>query len=625
MGYGIMIDELVDEQRNVAIDRLALYGQELPYPTIPLHGEAEELLDGLTQPCLSHWRGGAATSVMPVSESVSARRILLGDRNGIGTALEEVAVGAGVELRCALRVLEELQTEPAAAWTLRNLLRRAASYSSPSVPQRPALLGRSKWGDYYRSLGIEVDEFAPSELAAALVGRSSVIIAAADLDLCAVLQTGEAQQNLRDFVEKGGRLTVHEVGHEALTAMSAICNQPLTLTVPFMNETSHCVKAAISWRRRDTPNEQLEYYSDVFVPQPFEANYDSALNGVANIDLDWNGTPMFSHGLEVAGADPTAPHAEWNMLLSNWKIDWARPYLGGEYPNHIRDMKHWNWFVNRDAVALRVNLGSGSCLFCQLDLPSGGDGGARLWRQLWGNFTTRPTSLNTLQQRQLRQFEGYAKTLSPAYRRYQGSPQELLDLDLPLGGKNYAQQLSKECIIIGLEGLQQQLRLKVGKLRSHGYNPYVSSIPTPSSADLEGTIRKHYSKSCEVFLLSFGLEDLRRTADRSPVTSLADFEINLTQALDLIKADGVTVFWASPPPIPRGVSSYCSELYDDYYAAALEIMRSYDVYVINMREFFEQRFSAYVEGSEMELTEEMNEAAAEQLVSAVIFFGAQAF
>ncbi len=111
----------------------------------------------------------------------------------------------------------------------------------------------------------------------------------------------------------------------------------------------------------------------------------------------------------------------------------------------------------------------------------------------------------------------------------------------------------------------------------------------------------------------------------SPGDLWANFEITLTKALDLKKAGGWPVFGAPPPPIPRGVSSYCSELYDDYYAAALEIMRSYDVYVINMREFFEQRFSAYVEGSEMELTEEMNEAAAEQLVSAVIFFGAQAF
>lgn len=160
----------------------------------------------------------------------------------------------------------------------------------------------------------------------------------------------------------------------------------LGLTDPYLGEVFHCVKAATSWTLRDRPEDGVEYYQNIVIPQPFEPNYDPLLAGIANIDLRSKDKPLFAQGVKPYGFDPVGWNDGVRMLVSNWRIDWSVPPAGGEYINNGKDIRRANWFLNRDPVLLRTEPGDGIFLFNQLDLAGNGASGLWVMRQLMTNL-----------------------------------------------------------------------------------------------------------------------------------------------------------------------------------------------------------------------------------------------
>lgn len=605
--------------------RMEWTGTSLPSAQVPLNGPKHHLLDGLTQRDFASWRNGSTAAKLAVpAEGRNSRTVLLGDKDGGGAALLETPVGRGARLACALNIVRDFDAEPAASWLLHNLLHYAARYA-PGDALQAGFIGNKDLAQYFDKLGLvcrPIDREEPETLESLQVllldGRREL--------------PGSWIEPLKAFLEAGKRILVYRANEQTAGFYSSVLDQELAMTDPFLGERSHCTKAAVSWTRSDTPPEPVEYYEGILIPQPFEPNYDPLISGMANRDLDWDGVDMFDTGIEIKGMDPVDVSDDYNILVSNWRIDWSISHFGGEYANACKDLRRARWFINRDPVVLKAGCGSrGFALFCQLDLPAGGERGARIACQLLtglGCSLGRRTSFcrpeHTFDmQATLDQRERFARTrhlLEPATRVHYGSPPEILaEKD---NAKSADYEAGNVLLIGNAPTLAYGSHAATAMSDTHECTIIENPIGTSTEA-LEKIPALLAEKEYSVIQLSLGLEDLRCGKDGKPVTDLDTYTGNLERIMEVLVATGAKLYWVPMIPLPAALKDYAVEEVDTYNEAARRLMDGPNVYVNDLHGFVSDNCPGFLEGSTLEFTDDQLRAIAERVASAIIFFGAQ--
>jgi hypothetical protein len=417
--FGLLFDE-TNPGSPVQINSITMRGGAEASATVQPGGISHGLLTGLGQEDFSFWRGGSSSRTIAMPEGRNVRRILMGNKDGIDSALQETFIGRGIVLESALNVGN--MDEPMAGF----MLNRMVAYLS-RVQSAP------------KATGISVPGGGPladwmSELGADLAAESSIV--AIDARNAEQLMTSKPQ--LIRTLDNGGTVLFSEVTAETIETVRDICGQPLRLTDPFFGQLYKCIKAPVSWARIGSPTQWVDYYDGIMAPYPFEPNFNPLLAGISNFDLDWKKVPMFRNGVEVEGMNPVSASADHQVLISNWHIG-SEPtdHLYGEQLNGVRDLRQNSWFVNRDAVVLELAVGTGRVVISQLDLAAGGAKAQRIMQTLLTNLGVSfdgampPPSQNIYDSNprkdQLARFAVYDMQIDPVQRQYYGTPKVLPD------------------------------------------------------------------------------------------------------------------------------------------------------------------------------------------------------
>ena len=610
-------------------------GDVPPAAHIPLNGAPHRLLAGLGQEQFTFWRGGSSSGILPVpADGGNVRVILQGDKDGNGAALAEFPSGDGDLLVSTLRLGDTLDREPAAQWTLRNMLEYLATYRPAEGNIETGVAAGPRWSAFLGKLGL-VAKPLPQTGEWNLHGMGRVIL---DLGTPGIAEACRRNASgLAEFVRGGGTALVLGTDDNGIGLLRSLTGKPLRLTDPFLGVRDACIKAPVSWTRRSTPPVQLEVYDQVMTHQPFEANLDPLLAGIANRSLDWGGVPMFSRGIEIEGMDPVMASPGHSILISNWKVPLVQPVKGlfREYIHAVHDMRQNSWFVNRDPVLLRVNEGKGSWILCQLDLPAGGEAGQRLGTQLLTNlraplrhptrFQEEDRTFDPVPQRdQLRRFAAMQGQIAPGRRQFYGTPDPLpayfrntfADKQRVMvnEGQPTALLLGDPLLLLAAPGIVEELR---GSYRTE-IHPKPLGDTTGLTAALPGILAGHHWNT---LLLASGSGDLRPANGKSPGT--AEFEANLEKTLTALKAAADKVYWASIVPMSAEGGDAAKEeaLAAEYNAAAERVCRRLDVYSINLGQILEQAAPGYSKRPGRKLSPDEAKEAGKKIASALKFLG----
>ena len=465
-GAGFVFDES-NPGAQMQFEGLDLAGGAGPSVFVQPGGVSHRLLDGLGQEDFSFWRGGSSASRLDLPAGRNARRILFGNKDGVGSALQEEFLGRGVVLGSALN-LGDL-SEPAAGFLLDRMVDYLAGYQPAETTYPLVVLGGDGLLKWLQGLGADAraakhgEAFAPGEIVV-VDARSAKSFEGTESALAAHLKAG-------------GTVIFSEVTPETIGTVAKLVGKPLRLTDPFFGQRAYCIKAPVSWTRVDTPHQWVDYYDGVLVPYPFEPNYSPLLAGMANIDLEWNGKPMFTNGIEIEGMNPVSPGKEHQILISNWHIG-SEPtnHLYGEMLNGVRDLRQNTWFVNRDPVLLELTANGGRALISQLDLPAGGEKAERVMQTLltnlgvpFGGASPMPAEKAYAtggREDQLQRLAAHDARLAPAKRQFYGTPNPMPDflVGTNIGGAKSAAALPLmgffgDSVTLGLAGpLTQKLK-----------------------------------------------------------------------------------------------------------------------------------------------------------------------
>ena len=612
----------------------------IPSARLLLNGPRHRILDGVGQEDFTHWQGRAITASLPIPTGpFNSRNLLAGDKNADSSALYEMPQGRGIAVYTTLRLAESFQDEPAAGWLLHNLLLYLLSYRPTLAPARTAVLAGRDLNGMLASAGLLMDDLAPTG-SFNLSPYRTLILDASDPSLSATLADPRFVAAISGFAQQGGQVLAYQTTPESLPALRKLTGADLALTEPYLLETGQCVKAAISWTRRDTPADAVEYYDGICIPQPFEPNLDPMLCGLSNRELNWDGQTMFQTGIEIAGMDPVRACPEYNILISNWRNDWSQPLWGGEYIQEAKDIRRADWFINRDPVLLRVQHGQGSWLLCQLDLVHGGDKALHILRHLLtgmgcslGVATAFPPESATFDLSRIEhQWQRFARPTNnrPARRRVYGVGQ--------------AEQ------IVGADGNSLPNVLLIGDACARGYSPAAKkslagwarvvgadengALGTPHSRDTVKNIFALTSSSrWQVIHFNVGLEDLKRwakvgdgmrpylDASFAPMVPPDEFERNLREIVKALKKTGAKLYWGAITPIPAKAPGFRTGDEVAYNRIARKIMDENGVYVNDLYGFVQTTWPDYAQGDTFTFTEEQDRKLGELVASAIRYFG----
>ncbi len=613
---GLVMECTPSEPVEFWFSHIEWYGRAAPSARIPLNGPDHTVLKGLGQEDFSNWCGGSAQSILDLPETGNGRVILAGNKDGFGASLYETMMGKGIVLTASLNLLSH--DEPVAFAMLSNLLNYGLQYDA-TLENRTALLAGASLSHYLLKQGLIAERFSSSTVYTALIldgsDRESMEMAEACSDA------------IQQMVKAGGTVLLIGTHPESLEQVKALSDHDLILTEPFLGERTHCVKAAISWTRSDTPERLTEYYDGVLIPQPFEPNYDPILSGLSNRDLQWDGVTMFEHGIALQGMDPVRVSDDYSILLSNWRIDWSQPHWGGEYIHAGKDQRRADWFVNRDAVLFRVACGQGCFLFCQLDLSAGDEKAERLTRQILTNLgcsLAQKTSFSnqnvtfdfTARNDQRKRFARHYKHLPPARRHYSGTPEHMKSTSPTTVIQKIPTKLMGDTLLTATAPyIQEKLSkthqiIRVGKTQA-------------TSENGKGLVTALVDPKTRIFLISYGLEDLKLNDKHKPQTAIDQWAANLTSIVETLTATGAKLYWNTIVPLPRGLTGYAREQVESYNAAALSIMDLYNVYTNDLHRFVFDTMQDWLEGDTLEMTQEQLSAIGKQTAAAIEFFGAQ--
>lgn len=620
---------------QVSLLELLVTADAAPAAHIPINGGAHRLLSGLGQEHFTFWRGGSSSSVLPVpAGGENVRVVLQGDKDGNGASLYESPSGNGNLLVSSLRLAGNLDREPAAQWALRNMLEYLAAYRPVDGNPETGVAAGPRWQSFLKGLGMIAKPLAENN-EWNLTGMGRLIL---DFGTPEVVETCRRNAGpLKEFVAGGGTVLVVGTEENSMDLLRDLTGRPLRLTDPFLGVRDICIKAPVSWTRRSTPPVQLEVYDRVMTHQPFEANYDSLLSGIANRSLEWGGKPMFSQGIEIEGMDPVMASPDHTILISNWKISLEQPFnhLFYEYIHAVHDMRQNSWFVNRDPVVLRVNMGKGSWILCQLDLPSGDASGRLLGAQILTNLGSplgKPTRFQkedrtfdpAPQSDQLRRFKVMQGQVAAGRRQFYGTPDPLPDyfLDTFADKQRVSSGGQPSVLLLGDTLLPQTapgIAEELGERYRTETNPKALGNTHDLAEALPGIVADHHWNNA---LVASGSDDIR-LVDGKPSVSIAEFETNLEKVLSSLKKSADKVYFASIVPMPGDGGNPAREelLAADYNAAAERVCKKLDVYYLNLGQILEQSASGYTKRPGRKLTPEEAKDAGRKIASALKFLG----
>jgi len=617
-GLGIFHEKVPQSPVDFWFSMLEWTGRAAPSALIPLNGADHRLLAGLRQEDFSFWRGNATSDILDISEKNNCRVILAGNKDGIGSSLHEIFSGKGMAVITSLRLMD--RSEPAASWMLCNIIEYLKDYDT-NFSGDTCLLAEEESEEFFLTLGLCYRKFNPEELD----NCKTLIIDASSRRILTTASKHAA--TICDFVDSGGQVLVCGTNEKTIHSLRELTGQDISLTEPFLDERSHCVKAAVSWTHSDTPIRNAEYYEGVMCHQPFEPNFSPIISGIVNQDLYWDGKPLFEKGIELKGMDPVRASDDYSILISNWRIDWSKPGWGGEYIHAAKDMRRASWFINRDPVLLQTRCGKGKFLFCQLNFFAGGQKGIRVARQLLTNLScsldektwfTHDKNIFDLSAHtdQLRRFEAHYQQLPSAHRQYYGTPEHLLVEQMSTVTQKISTLLIGDDFTIAYAPFVMELLWE-----THGVKEVKGGAG--SSRDGVDYIHKENYDGLHVIQFSFGLEDLKLGLDSKPVVSLKEFCNNLEKIVGKLKQSGAKLYWTTIIPIPEKLGGYAGEDVELYNAAAQQIMDENDVYTNDLNRFVRENFPKFVKGNSLEFSMDQFSAIGRQVAEAILFFGGQ--
>jgi hypothetical protein len=594
----------------VQINSIELRGGARPGATVQPGGVFHRLLNGLGQEDFSFWRGGSSSQTLALPKGANVRRILLGNKDGAGSALQETFIGRGVVLESVLNA-GNLQ-EPAAGFLLNRMVDYLTQYEPAEAAGSVAVPGGGALADWLSGLGAD------------LVDESRLIA----IDARDAVQMAASKQSLIDNLKKGGTVLFSEVTPETIEAVREICGQPLRLTEPYFGQRYKCIKAPVSWARVGSPHEWVDYYEGVLAPYPFEPNFSPLLAGVANLDLDWKRTDMFRQGIEVQGMNPVSASADHQILISNWHIGSETPdNLYGENLNGVRDLRQNSWFVNRDPVVLELKARNGRVVISQLDLEAGGEKAKRLMQTMltnlgvsFGGAAPAPADVvydSKLRKDQLARFALYDTQIDPVTRQYYGVPDPMPDYLKET--RIYVAAGKDKMPLFGFFGdsltlgLSKPLEAKLAD---------VVQMDTPvtlaKSGQAADELRKQIgAKKYARIVFSMGESDL------DTPQSADDFRSNLEAAWKVLAEHSKKIYWV-PVPSAFGKDEQRAARGRELNRIAEEFFEGKDVYKIPFVYADTDKLpQGFFSGNSERFTPAEAESLAKRLAEAVISFGAQ--
>ncbi|MCF7853151.1 MAG: hypothetical protein K9N51_00010 [Candidatus Pacebacteria bacterium] len=611
-GAGIYHFSVPEKPLDFWFSKVEWTGRAAPGALIPFNGPRHRLLADIDQQDLSFWRGGSTTKTLHAREQCNVRVVLAGNKDGHGSALYEQMSGDGIAVVTSLK-LTELDTEPAAHGMIKNSLSYLRDYEA-TKPARTVVFTEPELRARLDELGLVRQD--------ALTGATTIIIDGANA-------RSAREAGVSDLVRAGASLLVCNTDADSMADIRELTGRDMSLTEPFLGERRHCVKAAVSWTKADTPPVMCEYYEGIMTHQPFEPNYDPLLAGLVNRDLDWDGAEMFREGIEIRGMDPVRACADYSILVSNWRIDWRKPSWGGEYIHAAKDQKRAHWFVNRDPVVLKIRHGAGQIVFCQLDLLNDSEQARRLTTQLLTNMgcaigrdtrfaaAAKTFDLN-IRANQIERFEEHYRFVSPVSRQYYGTPEGMRE-----AAKTVRKPEEKTpTLLIGDELTVRYYPYAVNKMwEAHDVQGITGSAG--STREGVGNVKQQASSRFNIIQFSFGLEDLKLGSDGKPEVGLDEFTANLQEIVSHLKTTGAKLYWTTIIPIPKGDPEYRAGDEVAYNAAAQEIMDANGVYTNDLYRFVMQKMPDFVERDKLDFMPELLGLIGNQVAEALMFFGAQ--
>jgi hypothetical protein len=631
-GIGLVVAPEGEKQQSFTITKLELRGKSFPSAVIPLNGGVHKAIADINQADLSFWRKGSGQEILDLpAGKTNYRTILAGNKDGEGAALYEVFCGKGIALHSGLNMVGQIDTEPVAACMMASLLRYLADYR-PANPAKCGIIAEENIADLYRNtIGLSAENL-PAENLPDLSDYHLLLIDGGSLNIASLLNKQTNKDRLRTFVAGGGKLAFTALNAQTVEVYRQLTEKDIRLTIPYLNERSHCVKAAISWTLRDTPKDPVEYYDKIMVPQPFERNYDPLISGMANKDLYWDGQSMFAQGIELAGMDPVVASPVYNILISNWKIDWSRPGYGGEYINEAKDMRRAYWFINRDPVLFKLTDGKGFYLFNQLIIEKENENAVRIARQLLtnlgcsiGSANCVPTDDDTFdrsaQRLQASRFEKVNRLLTPVTRTVYGSPESL---------KPYIVSTYKEAgsakpkvLILGntmMQRLAPVIKDRMGNNYEVEWNKDNLGTSEAMLAGMEPLLDEKANWS--LILIAIGEDDIKSTGNGEK-PSIPQYVANVEKIVKRLVKTSAKLYIVTLPPVPQNVKGYHNDLPTILNAAAKETVDKNDVYTYDLDSYILRKYPEYLQSGNVVFPEEMNRNIGKQLGEALISFGAQ--
>ncbi|MFM8982483.1 MAG: hypothetical protein ACKOLA_06165, partial [Spartobacteria bacterium] len=365
------------------------------------------------------------------------------------------------------------------------------------------------------------------------------------------------------------------------------------------------------------------------IPYPFEPNYSPLLAGMANIDLVWNGAPMFANGIEIEGMNPVSPGEDHQILISNWHIGSERcNNLYGEMANGVRDLRQNTWFVNRDPVLLEVAANGGRALISQLDLPAGGEKDERVMQTLltnlgvpFGGASPMPAEKAYAtggREDQLQRLAAHDAQLAPAKRQFYGTPDPMPDflVGTNIGGAQTPAELPLmgffgDSVTLGLAGPLTQKLKEVVRMDK----PAALGLSSKAAGEAKAAIGdRKYSR----VVFTVGESDL------DSEISDEDFVKNLEALWKTLAASSEKLYWV---PIPAAAHPG-----DDKRAAQAKHLNQISEQFFEGKDVYKVPFiyakaeelpPGYVSGQDKTFQPAEAQAIADRLGEAVISFGAQ--
>ena len=592
---------------------IALKGGWGPSVTIQPGCVQHKLLDGLGQEDFSFWRGGSSSRSFPLLEGRNVRRILFGSKDGSGSAMQEMFIGRGVVLESALN-MSSLQ-EPAAGFLINRMVNYLNQYQPAETVTGLFVPGEGRFADWLKTLGAEVQSDLSASTVAAVDAQNAPALAAAKNDLIAHL-------------EKGGTVWFSEVTPATIGLVREICGKPLRLTEPYFGQRFSCIKAPVSWARIGSPHAWVDYYDGILVPFPFEPNFNPLLAGVANLDLNWKGTPMFRQGVEVEGMNPVSASVDVQILMSNWHIGSETPaHLYGENLNGVRDLRQNSWFVNRDPVVLELTARGGRVLISQLDVQAGGAKVKRVMQTMLTNLGVSfagavPAPAEAVydsksRKDQLARFAVYDTQIDPVRRQFYGVPNPMPDY---LKATRIGVAAEPEALpLLGFFG--DPLTLGLSKPLAQALVAVVQMdkpvVLTQSARAADELRKKIGDKKYARVVFSLGESDLD-----APL-SVQEFRRNLEEVWKVLSEHSQKIYWVPIPSAFRADLQRAPKARELNQVAA-ELFEGKDVYMLPfVYEDHTELPIGYFSGNTTQFMPAEAKRLAERVAEAVISFGAQ--